>query len=112
MTVDGQRYTPVTPEEIIQKLISQDYKVAFDGLNDYMRLSEDQRTSDVKSTLVETLKNENERIQSIRLQKEEYLPIYTSEGEAEGALYLVKEVYKLQDPATIPLLLPWCKTGD
>ncbi len=111
-TVHAQRQAPATPEEIIQKLISQDYKVAFDGLNDYMRLSEDQRTSGVKSALVQALKNENERARSVIMQKGEYLPIYTSEGEAEGALYLVKEVYKLQDPDTIPLLLPWCQTGD
>ena len=74
-TVHAQRYVSATTEEIIQKLTSQDYKVAFDGLNDYMRLSEDQRTSGVKYTLVQTLKNENERTRSVIMQKGEYLPI-------------------------------------
>ncbi len=111
-TVHAQRQAPATPEKIIQKLTHQDYKVALDGLNDYMRLSEDQRSSDVKSALVQALKNENERARSVIMQKGEYLPIYTSEGEGEGVLSLVKEVYKLKDPATIPVLLPWCQTGD
>ncbi len=111
-TVHAQRQAPATPEEIIQKLTSQDYKVAFDGLNDYVRLSEDQRTSGVKSTLVQALKNENDRIRSIRLQKGADFPLYESEGEGETILFLVGEVYELKDPSTIPVLLPWCGTGD
>ncbi len=40
-----------------------------------MILPEDHRTSDVKSTLAQTLKNENERTRSVIMQKGEYLPI-------------------------------------
>jgi len=110
--VHAQRTTSVTSEEIIQKLTSLDYKIAFDGVDDYMRLSKDERTQEVKAALVQALKNENERTRSIRLQRVENLPVYETEGDAEGSLFLVIEVYELRDPTTIPELLPWCQGGD
>ena len=100
-----------TPDEIIQKLISSDYRTALDGLSDYIRLSEDQRTPAIKSALVQALRNENERVRSIISQRGEDLPVYQSEGGAEGTLLLMEEVYELRDPSTIPVLLPWCQTG-
>jgi len=69
-----------TPDEIIQKLISSDYRTALDGLSDYIRLSEDQRTPAIKSALVQALRNENERVRSIISQRGEDLPVYQSEG--------------------------------
>ncbi|MCY4170116.1 MAG: hypothetical protein OXF08_00780, partial [Bacteroidetes bacterium] len=48
-TVHAQRTGPATMDEIIEKLISSDYRTALDGLVDYMRLSEDQRIPAVKS---------------------------------------------------------------
>jgi len=111
-TVYAQRTTSVTSEEIIQKLTSLDFRVAFDGVDDYMRLTEDERTPEVKSALIQAFKNENERTRSIRLQRVENLPVYETEGDAEGSLFLVYEVYELRDTTAIPALLPWCQRGD
>ena len=111
-TVHAQRTGPATMDEIIEKLISSDYRTALDGLVDYMRLSEDQRIPAVKSALIQALINENERVRSIISQRGEDIPVYESEGDAEGSLMLMNEVYDLRDPTAIPALLPWCQTGD
>jgi len=108
--VHAQRTTSITSEEIIQKLTSSDYKIAFDGLNDYVGLLEDERTPEVKAALVQALINENMRIRSIQIQND--FPMYESEGGGESILSLVYEVYELRDPTTIPELLPWCQRGD
>ena len=100
------------PDAVIRQLISSDYRTAFDGVEDYMALSEDQRTSVVKDALVQALKNENERIRSIMLTRGDAMPVYEDHTSAEMSLFLVEEVYKLRDPATIPVLLPWCGPGD
>ena len=102
-----------TPDEIVRRLTNSDYRIAFAGVESYMVFSPDQRTPAMKAALVQALKNENERIRQIELRRDEWSPIYKSHGSAEGALFLVEEVYALKDPATIPLLLPWmCCGGD
>ncbi|MCY4171161.1 MAG: hypothetical protein OXF08_06130 [Bacteroidetes bacterium] len=111
-TIHAQKLDQVTPDKVIQKLTSPDFRVAFEGLEDYMRLPEDQHTPAIKSALVQALINENRRIQSIRIEKGEDFPLYKLEGQGEALLFLMGEVYDLRDPATIPALLPWCQTGD
>lgn len=96
-----------TPDEIVRQLTNSDFRIAFAGVESYMVFSPDQRTPAMKAALVQALKNENERIRQIELRRDEWSPIYKSHGDAEGALFLVKEVSKLKDPATIPLLLHW-----
>jgi len=107
-TTHAQMTTLTTSEEIIQKLITTDFRVAFDGVSDYMGFLENEQTPDSNSALVQALKNENERIRSIWLKQGEDFPLYQSEGDGESLLFLEDAVYQLQDSATISVLLPWC----
>ncbi len=111
-TVHAQKPEPAIPDEVIRQLTSLDYRTAFGGLNNYLRLPEDQRTPAVNAALVQALKNENERIRSITLRRGEEMPVYEDHGSAEASLSLVQEVYELRDPSTIPVLLPWRGWND
>ena len=108
-TVHAQRLGPVTPDEVIRQLTSSDYKTALlFGVPGYSRLPEDQRTAAVKAALVQALKNENERIRLITLRSGEDMYLYETDGPGEAFLSLVRNVYELRDPSTIPVLLPSC----
>ena len=111
-TVHAQKSMGATPDGVIRQLTSSDYRTVLDGLADYMSLPKNQRTPAVKAALVQALKNENERIRSIILTRGDAMPVYEDHGSAEGALLLVREVYELQDPTTIPALLPWRGGND
>ena len=110
-TLYAQSPRATTPDEIVRQLTHSDYRVAFDGVNSYMVVSPDQRTQAMKIALVQALKNENERVRQIELRRDEWLPIYEDHGSVEMAWFLVKEVYALKDPDTIPLLIPWQRYG-
>ncbi len=109
---NAQRPGIPSPEEVIELLVSKDHATSFSGIDGYLSLSPDQRTPEVNSALIKALDNEIKRIRRIELSEDDSVPMYTSEGAAERALALVEEVYKLRDPATIPVLLPWCGPGD
>lgn len=110
-TLYAQNPGATTPDEIVRLLTHSDYRIAFGGVNSYMVFPPDQRTPAMKAALVQALKNENERTLQIVLQRDEWLPIYEDHGSVETAWFLVKEVYALKDPSTIPLLLPWQRYG-
>ncbi len=104
---NAQRPGIPSPEEVIELLVSKDHATSFSGIDGYLSLSPDQRTPEVNSALIKALDNEIKRIRRIELSGDDSVPMYTSEGDAERALFLVEYVIYLRDPSTIPLLLPW-----
>ena len=105
----AQKPRTATPEDIIRQLNNSNYKIAFEGLYEYLRLPPDQRTAEMKTALVQVLKNENERHRQLELRRQatgRYLAAYESEGEGEALIAMHREVFELKDPATIPILLP------
>ena len=103
-TVHAQKQRPTTPAEVIRDLTSADYRTRLEGLSGYHRLSANQRTPNVKAALIQALKNQNEVERQSRLRG---LPWCEGYDCAEGALLLAQQVHELNDPATIPVLLPW-----
>ena len=104
----AQRHRILSPDEVIEQLVSSDYTISLKGIDGYQSLpSDQQRTPEVKSALIKALENENERVRRIVLRGDDAMPMYKDEGSAERALTLVREVIHLRNPSTIPLLLPW-----
>lgn len=104
----AQRHRILSPDEVIEQLVSSDHTISLKGIDGYQSLpSDQQRTPEVKSALIKALENENERVRRIVLRGDDAMPMYKDEGSAERALTLVREVIHLRNPSTIPLLLPW-----
>ena len=57
----AQHPWPTAPDEIARHLTSADQSTSFLGLEGYIRLPEDQRTSDVKAALIECSSGKRKR---------------------------------------------------
>ena len=103
---------PTTPERIAEYLTSDRYEEMALGLEDFLRLSTDQLTPDVEAALVQALKAANERNQRRLLRFG--LQYHDLNERFETSMTLAHEVSALNDPATIPVLLPWlcCLRSD
>ena len=106
----AQHPWPTAPDEKVRHLTSADQSTSFLGLEGYIRLPEDQRTSDVKAALIEALANENERARQWLLGGA--LFAHQTHGSAEYAMHMARQVRQLNDPATVEVLLPWLCCGN
>jgi len=97
----------LTSDDVIEQLISSDHTVSLYGIDGYLKLSSDQRTSEVKSALIQALQNQIELMRQNALSKGDWMPLYRSHNSAERSLSLAKEVLYLRDPSTLPLLIEW-----
>ena len=89
-------------------LVSSDHEVMASALEDYLRVSPEERTPQLRAALVRGLAMENERRREFFLSDAPYL----YDGKGNSGLDLYGEVMEMRDPATINVLLPWVCCGD
>ena len=92
---------------IIMDLTSSDYEVMARGLDDYLSIPNDQRSPQLRKALVQALVVENRRMEKLIGSPSSHI----DEGTHDVPLVLLEAVLELQDPNTIPVLLPWMCCG-
>lgn len=95
-------------EDISMDLVSNDRAVMASALEEYLNISEEQRTHRLKVALVDALAIENERRRRYYLEER---PYRTFDSDDTIGLRLFKEVRRMRDLAYIDLLLPWLCCG-
>lgn len=96
-----------TQDAIAMDLVSQDHDVMAFALADYLRVPPEKRTLQLRTALVQALVMENKRMERLIGSASSHL----GEDTHDVPLVLLEAVLELQDPDTIPVILPWMCCG-